>query len=442
MNFSLHSVFHPMNIPVEMVEVSSTLRIEPDWIKFDHCVLRYMCYCKEAVSGSAIENYRVRKFIIKYFLEDKTMEMTEIKDDNSGMLGGTFFKRQQLKHADGHYICPDQDLFCGTNIEVYSRVFRIVAMDDFTRSVYDNFKFNQGIEESIPHDPFTVRMRIAKEIATHRREFPLDIIREKALVNVLCGGTDLNRKVRQFIEKGGKILRFFCVWNDDSEDGYVRRMHLHYFLADDTVEIIEMESHGGKQKLFFKRSVLSKHGLSPVIADKYDERNNDIFTAVDFITGKTVCIGGRNIYVYDCDRFTKDYYKTELGIELVTFADPYEVKHEKVEAIVSEKHYAPAAECDNTVILRFQAIIHEAPRNHASRRFIVSAYPSDDSFSVFETPVRNSGFLPGKFAERARREKFSVKNFRVGSVIVASGTKFELVACDEFTQNHLIQNCD
>jgi len=414
-----------------MIESSSSLRNEPDWIKFDRCVLRYLCFSKEAITGSPIENYRLRKFILKYFLEDKTVEMTELIDDNSGMVGGTFFKRQQLKVDDRRHVSPDEDLRCGSNIEVYSRVFRIVAMDEFTCAFYEQCKLDQGTEEPIPDDPFTHR----NQAPTHRRELPLEIIREKALVNVLCGGTDLNRKVKQFIEKGGKILRFFCVWNDETEDGYPRYLHMHFFLADDTVEIIEIEKDG-KHKLFFKRAILSKHGLSPVIADKYDERNNDIYTAKDFITGSAVCIGGRNIFLYDCDKFTRDYYRDELGITLTVFEDPF--KEEKI-LPVQEKPKAPKEGQDTDgVTLRFQAVMHAASRNNVCRRFILSAYPTDNTFAVYESPVRNSGFLPGKFAERAERENFSVNEFRVGSIIVASGTKFELIACDQFTQNYLL----
>jgi|LauGreDrversion4_2_1035121.scaffolds.fasta_scaffold78531_1 RimJ/RimL family protein N-acetyltransferase len=415
-----------MFILAGMKSISPALRLEPDWIKFDHCVLRYLCFSKEAICGSSIEDYRVRTFVLKYFMEDKTVEVTETTDENSGLVGGTFFKRQQLLNSD-QVVLPGPYLRCGSNVEIYSRVFRIVSMDDFTRDFYTRSNLDTGTEESVPEDPFKSRTVLS---STPARPLTLDLIREKALVNVLCGGTDLNRKVRQFIEQGHKILRFFCVWNDESEDGYTRYFSLHYFLADDTVEIIEKD-----KGLFFKRAILSKHGLAPVIADKYDERNNDIVTPRDLKTGMFLDIGGRKVWIYDCDKFTRDYYMDEFRMILEVFADPYKpVIRDKVETprVVSQR-----PQIDDQVILRFQAILHNASRNHKDRRFIISAFPSDNTFSVYETAVRNSGFLAGKFAERAERENCTVSDFRVGSIIRASGTQFDITGCDEFTNKYL-----
>lgn len=47
--------------------------------------------------------------------------------------------------------------------------------------------------------------------------------------------------LKQFLDQDGKILRFYCHW-DDSENafGEPRELVLHYFLADDTIEILEV----------------------------------------------------------------------------------------------------------------------------------------------------------------------------------------------------------
>lgn len=47
--------------------------------------------------------------------------------------------------------------------------------------------------------------------------------------------------LKQFLENDGKTLRFYCLWDDtDSLFGDQRELVLHYYLADDTVEIIEV----------------------------------------------------------------------------------------------------------------------------------------------------------------------------------------------------------
>lgn len=39
------------------------------------------------------------------------------------------------------------------------------------------------------------------------------------------------------------------------------------------------------------------------------------FEPKDFRTGKDILIYGKKVFLYDCDTFTKHYYKTHLGVE-------------------------------------------------------------------------------------------------------------------------------
>ena len=48
-------------------------------------VLRWYGYFKEAVTESAVENYRVRKVVIFFYLEDNSCQVVEPKEDNSGL---------------------------------------------------------------------------------------------------------------------------------------------------------------------------------------------------------------------------------------------------------------------------------------------------------------------------------------------------------------------
>jgi transposase len=50
-----------------------------------HQVLRFYGYFKETVPESRMENHRVRKIILYYYLEDDSMHMAEPKTDNSGI---------------------------------------------------------------------------------------------------------------------------------------------------------------------------------------------------------------------------------------------------------------------------------------------------------------------------------------------------------------------
>ncbi len=48
-------------------------------------MLRWFGYFKEAVEESALENWRVRRVTLLFYLEDDTCQVTEPKEDNSGL---------------------------------------------------------------------------------------------------------------------------------------------------------------------------------------------------------------------------------------------------------------------------------------------------------------------------------------------------------------------
>ena len=60
-------------------ENDSIPRVQPPWIKFDRKVLRFYAYFQEHVVESRLENYRIRKVAIYYYLSDDTIYVTERK---------------------------------------------------------------------------------------------------------------------------------------------------------------------------------------------------------------------------------------------------------------------------------------------------------------------------------------------------------------------------
>lgn len=45
-----------------------------------------------------------------------------------------------------------------------------------------------------------------------------------------------------------------------------------------------------------------------------DQEVLEWYTAKDFIVGKPLTILGRTFFIYDCDPFTRHYYKEKFGI--------------------------------------------------------------------------------------------------------------------------------
>ena len=100
-------------------------------------MLRFYGYFKESVVEARLENHRVRKVIVHYFLEDKSIMLTEPKMVNSGMPQGAFFNRQMVLKADGsgHPFLPD-DFHIGTDCSICGRAIRLYDCDEYTRTFY------------------------------------------------------------------------------------------------------------------------------------------------------------------------------------------------------------------------------------------------------------------------------------------------------------------
>jgi EF-hand domain-containing protein 1 len=72
-------------------------------------------------------------------LDDDTMHIIENKVENSGIPQGVFLKRHKVPLPGSpteNYLWKDLNL--GMNLEVYTRVFRIIDCDEFTRKLFAN----------------------------------------------------------------------------------------------------------------------------------------------------------------------------------------------------------------------------------------------------------------------------------------------------------------
>lgn len=206
-------------------------RILPQWIKNDKRVLKFNSYFVEHVVESAYENYRIRKCDIYYYLDDDTIHITEIKEENSGIPQGYFVKRHKIEKADGsgEYISYT-DFNLRSDIFIYGKKFRICNCDDFTKTFYSENNINLNPAELIPKipgdDKFTnvdIKANTAK------------IADIKEYIEVKLGGGHPNKILKQFLENDRKVLNFDIVWFDEKYDKEEKFYKLHYFLANGNV---------------------------------------------------------------------------------------------------------------------------------------------------------------------------------------------------------------
>ncbi|XP_056420004.1 EF-hand domain-containing protein 1 isoform X1 [Hyla sarda] len=430
----------------------------PSYVAFDKKVLKFEAYFKEAVPISQDEHYRVRRVSVYYYLEDDTISVVEPLVENSGIPQGTFIKRQRHPKNDNGDHYHWKDLNVGINITLYGRTFRIVSCDKFTQDFLESEGIELNLPEEIPPDPYTELRREPNRTYTTASDFD---------------------KLKQFLTMDRKVLRFFSIWDDtDNMFGETRPVVIHYYLMDDTVEVREVhERNDGRDPfpVLMKRQRLPKSvkdlkdTFPKCILEISDQEVTEWYSPQDFIVGQHVNILGRRFFLYDCDDYTRDFYKDNLGIQDMTPAEVKKPKEEEVKQDIPpyngyglledslqncltlipkppKKDVIKMLENDHNV-LRYAATLDSMNPEDKGRRFILSYYLSDDMISIFEPQIRNSGIIGGKFLEKSRVPKpgssmdnptyYSPAEFTIGAVVEVFRHRFIITDADQYVLNYI-----
>lgn len=341
-----------------------------------------------------MENYRIRKVVLLFHLEDNSMSVSEIRQQNSGIPQGTLLKRQRVHKSDGSgkYFLA-YDIRVGEDLVIFGKTIRVTDCDQYTREFFENIGQAQTDPEPTAADQF------------EKSVLPQFKLREWNGLN----SSVLNGKVpsqKQFLENDRKVLKFYVF----SECPYL----MHYYLADDTLEIREINyPNSGKDPypLLLRRQKLPR---------KFALNQPGKTVAEDFIKdyeiqyGSSIEIFGRVFKINGCDQFTKDYYKDKYNIDfpLGTFEQTQhslKIKHEippyngfgneedslgNVNKLIPKpirKDYFKWV--DNQKFIRFTAKLNTAKPEDTIRRFIITLYLNDDTILIYEPQQRNSGTL-------------------------------------------------
>ncbi|XP_076337709.1 EF-hand domain-containing protein 1-like isoform X1 [Tachypleus tridentatus] len=436
---------------------SSTL---PNFIKFDKKVLKFDAYFKENIQNSMLEEYRIRHVNIYYYLIDDTMSISEPVIENSGIPQGKLVIRQKVpKNNEGEFFSW-KDLNIEEDITIYGRTYHIVDCDKWSRE----YLVSQGIHvpssKQLPADPYFKKRQ--KDFKQH---------------NFTTSSTE--DKLWKLLNLDRQVLRFYCVWEDqDKIVSELRSFILQFYLVDDTMEIREVHKlNDGRDPypLFLHRHKVPKDrsnvsSLFPIASTEPSETETENwFKDSDFAVGKTIQIYGRNFLLYDCDEFTKNYYKSKFGVEDF---HPIEIKTEPVtlkkietppyngfgsmeDSLQSCFSLVPHPPKKNIVkmlqndgkVLRFEAVLNSVWPIDQSRKFIISYHLADDTISIYERPIRNSGLQGGKFLRRMQIAKpnsnpnspeyYSIQDFKLGAPVIAAGRQFIITKADDLTLKYL-----
>uniref|UniRef100_A0A7S0S6H3 EF-hand domain-containing protein n=1 Tax=Chlamydomonas leiostraca TaxID=1034604 RepID=A0A7S0S6H3_9CHLO len=457
----------------------------PQWVENDRKVLRFYGYFKESVVESNIENHRIRKVILYYYLEDDSMHVAEPRQDNSGIPQGVFIKRHKLTKDDGVSFFSPVDFNVGQEVTIYGRTFFLVDADTFTREFYkDNLGLDMSGPLPYPDDPVDAYRatfgltRGPKGVGTTTQrmdDFKSYIEARLGKPSHLLDGD----RLRQFLENNKRVLRFWCIWDDrQSMYGDRRPYVLHYFLEDDTVEILEInENNSGRDPfpVFMRRSPLPKTAQRTGYTTGPKYKKNECYAPVDFRMGSYINVLGRDFLLHDADTFTKDWYKENLGfndddLAAVDVKEPssslprpalppyngYGTLEDSLQNCLALVPKPPRRDMHklmnkDKIILRFTVRIvetdtHKHSPTDLARRFVLSYFMMDDSVQVFEPPVRNNGIAGGKFLERQKvykpssEEIYTYMDLYVGATLEIFNRTFELMEADEYTYTYMENN--
>jgi hypothetical protein len=238
------SLSYSQNTYVNHFESDISEHFQPEYVKLDKQVLRFFAYFKESVEEYKNEHARIRKLILYYYLIDNTVAIFEEKEMNSGIVQGVFLNRGKVKKLDGSEY-RYQDLLVGNDICVYGKYIKLYDCDEYTREFYITNGYQQSGRQEPPVDTFHNKL--------NNKHVPRKDNTMKDYLEHRLGGGRVG-PAKQFLENDRKVLKFNAKYDN-------LKYIIHYYLADDTVEIREIHhNNSGRDPfpLFLKRNKLPR----------------------------------------------------------------------------------------------------------------------------------------------------------------------------------------
>lgn len=441
-------------------------------------MLRFQSFYVEPVDESNLELVRLRKNTILLYLHDETFEIIEPRVQNSGIPQGTFLKRGRLAKPDGT-LYASTNLHLGMDLPIFGRSFKLYECDPFTREWYASQGVDVGRTIALPKDEYTLtREQITRMCGGDHEHFygkvryPLKTYMEASLGNPNRSSLQSEKK-RKFLANNRKVLSFHCEYDvRDRLYGDLLTYVLDYFLEDDTIEFKEVHAaNSGRDpfpKLLRRGRVLKKWAES--LTDEQDRGveeptgRESYYNEEDLFVGAVLPVFGKDMHIVDADPYTRAYYKMAWGRELAepsatvlaktVFVKPdppayngYGTEEDSLGSCNSlcpkppRKDFKKMAEFDR-MALRFAAKMISSRKEQQQRRFILTFFLTDDTVAIYEPEQRNSGVVNGKFLERGRYKRvdgahYALGDFVIGSEVVFSSHRFEIIDADEYTKKFL-----
>ncbi|KAH8051846.1 alpha-tubulin binding protein [Aureococcus anophagefferens] len=125
-------------------------------------------------------------------------------------------------------------------------------------------------------------------VKRNRRMHPM-----KQFMEAQLGKPQSQADLGSFLAHDRKVLRFDCVWDDRAALRRRLKFKLHYFLSDDTIEILQEQD---------------KVAGGPLASSPSGPSKTEYYHWRDLVLGKPVVVFNRNLLLIDADPYTVDHY--------------------------------------------------------------------------------------------------------------------------------------
>lgn len=465
--------------------VGAELDDQRRFVTLDDKVLRFYAFFRERAPEGGAKDWWHRRVVIFYFPEDETIAIEEPVVLNSGMRGGRLLKRQRVP-ADPRqreYFPMDEYVSLnffnvGVPVRLHAHEYFIYDCDPFTREFLTMLGVEVGLPSPPPGDDFFSSYKEYREkLATGS----FGIKSEDYHVEV-------SERAAHFLTDSGKVLKFYGLLDERGRvpGGLLRKMNVMMYIEDGTISILEKQAtEEASPGMFLSRSWIPKGGsLAKCNELTFAHRVNGkrepyigpdaYYKDKDLNVGMKLHVLGRDIFLYDCDDFTRSFLKQRYGItvnpsidvsaDLISQLKPKQTRRVATDSPAQRAHPNSQGVCQTGLPkdeLRFMmAIANPKRREDEPRRFTLTWFTDTAEGTVHESTVNNSGFLGGLFLKRSTlpkpappshprnapertalegkpREMYQLEDFRVGAEILVNGMMMRLISMDLHTKRFL-----
>ncbi|EPY37760.1 hypothetical protein AGDE_06174 [Angomonas deanei] len=317
-----------------------------------------------------------------------------------------------------------------------------------------------------------------------------------------CGGGTITHdysaeereRTAKFLQDNGKLLRFYGLLEDRREgetESAVRKLEVLLYVEDSTIAVVERQNSAeANPAMFFSRNWLPKSGsVAKANELTFSHRVNgqrapDMgpeghYTETDLSVGEIINVMGRPVFLYDCDDFTRNFYRERYGYEqpeaedVSQFFKPSAKEQSLAEAkmasrrAIAQSHPPKKNFLESTnEVLRFRLkLANPTDNNQAMRRFVLSYYTDTEEGMVHEVALPNLGFPAGLLLKRGvlpkPEQKMTVRqatlssahdnqqiiqevnrykeeDIAIGSELVLAGMPMKVVGMDAHTEARML----